>query len=115
VRLSPAIEAQSRSLVVEGEIPNENGAIRPGSFAEVIITVDPHATGIAIPRDAILSFAGTDRVFIVHNGRLDDRVVKTGRSMAGDRIEIASGLEPGLNVVLGPDSRMSKGQRAVTR
>ena len=107
--------AVAEGAIIEGEIPNENGAIRPGSFAEVIITVDPHATGIAIPREAILSFAGTDRVFIVNNGRLDDRVIKTGRSMGSDRIEIVSGLQPGLNVVLAPDGHMSKGQKVVTR
>ncbi|HYI94468.1 MAG TPA: efflux RND transporter periplasmic adaptor subunit, partial [Bryobacteraceae bacterium] len=45
VRLSPAIEAQSRSLLVEGEMPNEKGALRPGSFVEVQITVDPNARG----------------------------------------------------------------------
>jgi RND family efflux transporter MFP subunit len=113
VRLSPAIEAQSRSLVIEGEIPNESGVLRPGSFAEVVITVDANASGIAIPRSSILSFAGTDRVFIVHSGRLDDRVVKVGRSLQNDAVEIVSGLEPQVQVVLKPDGSMSKGQRVL--
>ena len=66
---------------MEGEIPNQNGALRPGSFAEVVITMDSHATGIAIPRNTILSFAGTDRVFVADGNRLDDRIVKLGRSL----------------------------------
>jgi RND family efflux transporter MFP subunit len=115
VRLSPAIESQSRSLLIEGEIPNENGALRPGSFAEVAITVDPNAQGIAIPRDSIMSFAGTDRVFIANRGILDDRVVRTGRSLRDGTVEIVSGLEPGLDLVLKPDARMIKGQKVVIR
>ena len=115
VRLSPALEAQSRSLIVEGEIPNESGTLRPGSFAEVVITVDPQASGIAVPRDSIISFAGTDRVFIAIGDRLDDRVVRTGRSLEGDAVEIVAGLEPGMNVVLRPDGRMSKGQKVTAR
>ena len=115
VRLSPAIEAQSRSLVIEGEIPNETGALRPGSFAEVTITVDPHATGIAIPRSSILSFAGTDRVLIVNNGRIDDRIVKTGRSLDNQTVEIVSGLEPEVELVLKPDGSMNKGQKVLAR
>jgi multidrug efflux pump subunit AcrA (membrane-fusion protein) len=115
VRLSPAFEAESRSLVIEGEIPNENGALRPGSFAEVVITVDPNARGIAIPRAAIVSFAGTDRVFIAANGQLDDRVVRAGRAVDGGAVEIISGLEPGMHVVLNPDGKMSKGQRVAAR
>lgn len=115
VRLSPAIEAESRSLVVEGEIPNRDGALRPGSFGEVVITVNPHATGIAIPRDSIVSFAGTDRVFVVNDGRLDDRIVKTGRVLDNDSVEVLAGLEPGLMLVRRPDGRMSKGQKVIVR
>ncbi len=115
VRLSPAIEAQSRSLVIEGEIPNESGVLRPGSFAEVVIVVDPRASGIAIPRSSILSFAGTDRVLIVNNGRLDDRIVKTGRSLQNETVEIVSGLEPQMEIVVKPDGSMTKGQKVLAR
>lgn len=115
VRLSPAIEAQSRSLVVEGEMPNENGALRPGSFVEILITVDPNARGIAIPRSSIVSFAGADRVYVAKNGVLDDRLIKTGRELGEEKVEILSGLEPGLELVLKPDGRMSKGQKVTVR
>jgi len=115
VRLSPAIDAQSRSLVIEGEIPNPRGLLRPGSFAEVSITVDAHSTGIAIPRNTVVSFAGTDRVFIAAGSRLDDRIVKIGRTLTGESIEILSGLEPGQDVVLQPDAKMTKGQKVVVR
>lgn len=115
VRLSPAIEAQSRSLIIEGEIPNENGTLRVGSFAEVVITVDAHASGVAIPRDAILSFAGTDRVFITKGDRLDDRLVRIGRTLENNTVEIVSGLEPGMEVVLKPDGRMTKGQKVTVQ
>jgi len=115
VRLSPAIDAQSRSLVLEGEIPNQKGTLRPGSFAEVSITIDAHATGIAIPRDAVVSFAGTDRVYLASRNRLDDRIVKLGRPLANESVEIVSGLEPGLDVFLKPDAKMTKGQKVVIR
>jgi RND family efflux transporter MFP subunit len=115
VRLSPAIEAQSRSLVVEGEMPNESGLLRPGSFVEVSITVDPHARGLAVPRDSIVSFAGADRVYIAKNGVLEDRLIKTGRALTDDKIEIVSGLDPGLDIVLKPDGRLSKGAKVTVQ
>jgi multidrug efflux pump subunit AcrA (membrane-fusion protein) len=115
VRLSPAIEAQSRSLLVEGEIPNESGALRPGSFAEGIITVNPQARGFSVPRGSLISFAGVERVFVVRDGALEDRVVKSGRRLPGDKVEIVSGLEPGVAVVLEATDRMSKGQRVTVR
>jgi multidrug efflux pump subunit AcrA (membrane-fusion protein) len=115
VRLSPAIDAQSRSLLVEGEIPNESGALRPGSFAEGAITVDPNASGFAIPRDSVTSFAGVERVYLVRDGVLEDRVVKTGRRLPGDKVEVVSGIDPGMEIVLEASDRMSKGQRVVVR
>ncbi len=115
VRLSPAIDAQSRSLLVEGEMPNENGSLRPGSFVEVQITVDPNARGISIPRNTIVSFAGADRVYIANNGVLDDRLVKTGRALTDEKVEIVSGLDPGLEIVLKPDGRLSKGAKVTVQ
>lgn len=111
VRLSPAIEAQNRSLVIEGEIPNADGVLRPGSFVEGVITVNPNAMGVAVPYNALLSFAGTERVFVVNNGVLEERMVRTGRRLGGERVEILSGLEAGERVVLGASDRLTKGQR----
>jgi RND family efflux transporter MFP subunit len=114
-RLSPAFEAQSRSLTIEGEVPNEAGVLRPGSFAEAEITVDPHARGFAVPGGAVISFAGVERVFVVRNGVLDDRVVKTGRRLTGGRVEVASGLNAGDEVVLEASDHMRSGQKAAAR
>jgi multidrug efflux pump subunit AcrA (membrane-fusion protein) len=114
-RLSPAIESDSRSLLVEGEVANEQGLLRPGAFAEGQITVDPDARGIAVPRDAVVAFAGIERVFVVADGRLQDRVVKTGRLLTEDRVEILDGLEVGSAVVREADDRLTSGQAAVLR
>lgn len=112
VRLSPSIEAQNRSLVVEGEIPNEGGSLRAGAFIEATITVDPNARGIAVPLSAVISFAGVDRLFIVNNHALEDRLVKVGRRLTNpDRLEILSGMKPGERYVVDPSDRFVTGQK----
>jgi len=111
VRLSPSIEAQNRSLLVEGEIPNADDALRAGSFAEGVITVNPDARGIAVPLAAVLSYAGVDRVFVAGNGTAGERVVKLGRRLAGDRVEVLAGLHPGDAVVIEGSERLTPGQR----
>jgi multidrug efflux pump subunit AcrA (membrane-fusion protein) len=50
VRLSPAIEAQNRSLLLEGELPNADSALRPGTFVEATIIVNPSAWVSRRPR-----------------------------------------------------------------
>jgi RND family efflux transporter MFP subunit len=111
VRMSPTIEAQSRSLVIEAEIPNEDSYLRPGSFAEASITVDPSAQGLAIPTESVQAFAGTERIFVVNGDVLNDRIIKTGRRLPGGRVEVVSGLESGLAVVRKADDSLVKGQK----
>lgn len=115
LRLSPAIEAQNRSLVVEGEIPNPGGVLRPGSFVESVITVDAGARGIAVPPEALVTFAGVERMFVVVNGTLDERFVKTGRRLSDTRLEVLSGLNPGEQLVVNATDRMLKGMKAVVQ
>ncbi len=111
MRLSPSIEAQNRSLTIEGEIPNQDGRLRPGSFVEGSITVDSAATGMTVPATAVISFAGVERVFVVNNGKLDDRVVKSGRRLTSERVEVLTGLKDGDLVVAKANEKMAKGQK----
>lgn len=115
VRMSPAIEAQNRSLLVEGEIPNEDGLLRSGSFVEGLITIDPNAQGFAIPPRAVMSFAGVDRVYVAESGKLAERIVKPGRRLSDTSLEIVSGLRPGDLVVLEPSDRLTIGQTVDAR
>jgi multidrug efflux pump subunit AcrA (membrane-fusion protein) len=111
LRMSPSMDAQNRSLIVEGEVPNEAGTIRAGSFVEATITVNPLATGFAIPAQAVLSFAGVERVFLVEGQALAERVVRLGRRLDKDRVVIQSGLSSKELVVLNPSDRYTGGQR----
>jgi hypothetical protein len=77
--------------------------------------VDSNAKGLAIPSESVQAFAGTERVFIVNGDVLDDRIIKTGRHLSGDRLEVISGLEPGLAVVRKSDDRFTKGQRVLVQ
>lgn len=110
-RLSPSLEAQNRSLRIEGQIGNEDGSLRSGSFVEATITVNPNAQGVAVPRLAVRSFAGVDRVLVVDGDVLAERVVKVGRSLDDDRVEIVSGLDAGTLLVTSPDSRLKPAQK----
>lgn len=111
VRLSPSMDAQNRSLMVEGVMPNEDGVLRTGAFIEAIITVNAAASGIAIPSRSVLNFAGVDRVFLEDRGALAERIVKIGRHLDGDRVELLSGVKAGDRYVLDPSDRFTPGMK----
>jgi RND family efflux transporter MFP subunit len=100
-RIAPALAADSRTLAVEADLPNPEGALRAGAFADARIVVAPDEDALAVPLAAVVSFAGLDKVFVVRAGVVEERRVTLGRR-ADDRAEVLAGLEEGEAVVLEP-------------
>ena len=111
VRLSPIVQEQNRTLLVEAEVPNPSAALKPGAFARAEIVTDASQPVIRVPAASLVTFAGVEKVLVVREGKIAEVRVQTGRR-ANDRIEIVAGLKPGEQVVLQP-SNLAPGQ-AVT-
>jgi multidrug efflux pump subunit AcrA (membrane-fusion protein) len=105
-RASPAITASNRTLLLEAKLANPSGELRPGSFARIEIVVAPDERALTIPLDALVSFAGIDKVFVVADGKAVEKPVTTGRRDAA-RVEILDGLDPGAEVVRAPGNLQS--------
>jgi RND family efflux transporter MFP subunit len=100
-RLSPAINEEDRTLLVEAEVPNEHGRLRPGAFAEAEIITESEDRAVLVPIASIVTFAGVERVMTVHDGMSVEKRVQTGRRF-GDRVEIVEGIRPEELVVVEP-------------
>ncbi|MGE5247708.1 MAG: efflux RND transporter periplasmic adaptor subunit [Verrucomicrobiota bacterium] len=111
-RLSPAIQEQNRTLVVEATVANRQGRLRPGAFARAEIVVSADRAVVLVPENAIVTFAGLERVFGVADGRAVEKRIRTGRRIGG-RVEVLEGLAAGEPVVVEPGNLT--GGQAVTR
>ena len=100
-RLSPAISEEDRTLLVEAEVPNEHGQLRPGAFAEAEIVTTAGEQAIFVPASSIVTFAGIEKVMTVRDGLSVETRVQTGRRLE-DRVEIVEGLKPEELVVVEP-------------
>lgn len=101
VRVAPELDARTRSRRAEAELENGDGALAPGTFVDAELVIDPEARALALPRDALVRFAGVDRVLLVRDGRIAEQVVEVGRADAR-RVEIVAGLAAGDAVVREP-------------
>jgi RND family efflux transporter MFP subunit len=99
-RLSPAINEQNRMLLVEADVPNY-GSLRPGLFVRAQIITDERDEGLTIPLNALVTFAGLEKVVVVQDGKALEKTVATGRRGA-DWVEIVSGLKAGEVVIIEP-------------
>jgi RND family efflux transporter MFP subunit len=113
VRLSPIVQEQNRTLMVEAEIPNERAVLRPGSFARVEIVTDAGRSVVTVPATSIIVFAGVEKVLVVRQGKTAEVRVTTGRRL-GEDIEILEGLKRGEAVVASPGN-MTGGQAVTVR
>ena len=111
-RLGPSIDLVDRTLLVEAEVKNQDGALRSGAFCRATIATGALRTVIAVPKSAIASFAGVDRVYCVQDGRIKDALVEVGftvgDSAAGadgagaELVEIVRGLAQDQKFVADP-------------
>jgi multidrug efflux pump subunit AcrA (membrane-fusion protein) len=110
-RISPAISEQTRTLMVEAEVPNESAALRPGAFARADVIVASDVRVVTVPATAVVTFAGVEKVLTVDNKRAAEVRVQTGRRL-GDRVEIVAGLRAGTAVVAQPGN-LTAGQPVI--
>jgi RND family efflux transporter MFP subunit len=104
-RLSPTISQQNRVLAVEADVRNEGG-LRPGAFVRAEIVTNQSSTAATVPINAIVTFAGIEKVIIIENGKAVEKPVTTGRR-GPDWIEIKSGVSVGQSVVVDPGNLQS--------
>ncbi len=98
-RLAPNLNATSRSLIVEAEVENTEGLLKPGQFATVRIAQSAPKPSVMIPASAIKVDGETNKVFIVKDGRAEERIVKTG-VLENDLIEIQQGVQENESVAV---------------
>ena len=77
-RVSPAVEVQTRSLALEGRVGNADNRLRPGFFAKGVVLTRKDATVAFVPAEAVVYFVGISKVFVVTNGKVEERMVKAG-------------------------------------
>ncbi|HTL42968.1 MAG TPA: efflux RND transporter periplasmic adaptor subunit [Vicinamibacterales bacterium] len=114
VRISPSVNLKSRAFAIEGEVPNPDGRLKPGTFARVQITTDHVDRAVTIPASAVQSRYGTNRVFVVQNGTLSGREVVLGDRI-GDRVEVSKGIDAGTALVASDVEQLADGMKVNTK
>jgi RND family efflux transporter MFP subunit len=104
-RLSPVIAAQNRMLLVEADVQND-GNLRPGSFAKAEIVTNDAKMAVTVPTNAIVTFAGIEKVIVVQNGKAVEKPITTGRR-SGEWTEILAGVSVGDQVIVDPGNLQS--------
>jgi RND family efflux transporter MFP subunit len=99
--IDPQLSAETRTAKLRLEVPNATGELRLGMYADVVIAGLSGAVMPVVPRSAIQNVGERSFLYLANpkdRGTLIEREVRLGQT-SGERVEIASGVQPGDAVV----------------
>ena len=105
--VAQAAEDASRMVPVIAEVKpgQDDGALRPGAFAEVVVPIGASVEAKVIPEIAIRASEAGFVAFVVKDGVAKQRTLTLGLRTADRKVEVRSGLELGeLLVVRGAEA-----------
>jgi RND family efflux transporter MFP subunit len=114
-RTTDAIDANSRTLTVELDVPNPSGALLPGAYANVHFQLPLNVVPLVLPSSTILFQAAGPQVGVVNNqNQVELRKVTLGHDF-GDTIEIVSGVRQTDAVIANPPDSLTNGMRVAVQ
>jgi cobalt-zinc-cadmium efflux system membrane fusion protein len=107
-RVSPAVDAESRTFTVEASVPNPGGILKPGFFAKASIVIGTERNVPFVPEEAVVSFAGIVKVYVIAEGKAEERRITAGQRRDG-WVEIREGVKAGEMVATSGLSQLATG------
>jgi RND family efflux transporter MFP subunit len=108
-RINPQIDPANRTFQIEVLVPNEQRLLKPGAFAQASVQTRQDENVVFVPRNAVVTFAGVDKVFTVDDqGKAVEHQVQLGPAR-GELVEVAKGLTGNEAVVIEGASRLATG------
>jgi RND family efflux transporter MFP subunit len=110
VRNANAIDAASRTLLVEVDVRNPGGELLPGSYVSVHLKLPSRIRAVTVSSSALLFRSDGLRVAVVKNGRIELAPITLGRDF-GDEVEVTSGVTSRDAVIMNPSDSIAAGQQ----
>lgn len=85
------VDATTRAVEVRAEFPNQDGALKPGMFLTVKLSLNTRDGALIVPEEAVVPEGIRQYVYIVSDGKAVKTEVKLGSRLPGE-VEIREGL-----------------------
>jgi RND family efflux transporter MFP subunit len=101
-RTANSLDPSTRTMLVEVHVPNVDGALFPGMYAQVDLSSARAAPPLTVPSDALIMQPGGSTVAVVRPNRtVHLQKIEVGRDY-GDRLEVVNGLSEGDMIIPNP-------------
>jgi len=109
-RIADALDPGTRTLLTEIDVPNPDGALKPGTYCTVELHVPHDTPSVLVPAEAIIFNRDGLQVAVVEGGDAHIRKVSVARDL-GTQVEVRDGVKEGDVVVLNPQVDLVEGSK----
>src|SRR5207302_9842864 len=116
--INPEVDVSTRNVRVRGTLPNPDGRLRPGMFANVDVISPDERPVLVIPATAVIYAPYGDSVYAIEQKDKSllarQKFVRLGERR-GDLVAVASGLEAGETIVSSGAFKLHNGSTLLLR
>ncbi len=109
-RSSIALLSSARTLDTEVDVPNPDGAIRPGLFVYVTMHIPRDHPEVVVPAESLIFNQGGMQIATVEGDQAKVHPVKIYRDF-GSTVSLAEGLQGGEQIILSPPALLRDGSK----
>jgi RND family efflux transporter MFP subunit len=110
-RYADSVQMATRTMDTEVDVPNPDGTLVPGMYAEVHLHLANRLATLSVPIDAVEGLGtSVKQAYIVRDGIVHLVAVQVGLQTE-NRVEILSGLQDGDKVIVGRHTGLFDGER----
>jgi HlyD family secretion protein len=109
-RNAGALQSASRTLLIQVDVRNDDHALKAGVFVNVELDVPRQHSNTQVPAESLIFNRDGLHVATVTNGTISLKSVNVYRDL-GETVELDSGLDRDVQVVLNPPTNIHDGQK----
>jgi hypothetical protein len=113
-RIAEALEAGTRTLLTEIDIPNPDGALQPGSYCIIELKIPRKTPSFLVSADAIIFNQNGPQIAVMEGGTAHIRKVSVMRDL-GTQVEVDDGVAQGEQVIINPPVTLVDGSKVRPR
>jgi len=108
VFIDRAVDVKTGTMRIRAEFPNPQKILRPGMFARVRVNLGQRPDCITVPERAIMELQGKTFVWVVADGKANQRAIKTAEQV-GNLLIVIQGLQPGEKIIVEGTHKVREG------
>jgi membrane fusion protein (multidrug efflux system) len=106
--IAPSIDVAGHNVTIRARLPNPEMKLRPGLFAQVIVTLGVRPDALMVPEQAIWPIGQDKTVFVIEDGKAIQKTISIGQRQNG-YVEVTDGVSAGDEIVTAGQMKIFSG------